>query len=148
MALSSEHLAPHGASLGAGVVLLLSEHACPAAETVRLARWLAGQSARQCGPCVHGLDALAETIAQMAAGTARGRPAERVQRLASLIARRGACGHPDGAVNVILSALETFQVEFADHARHGPCDACARAPELPLPPRPVSDETLRRREAR
>ena len=58
VALSNEHLAPHGASLGAGVVLLLSEEACPVAETARVARWLAGQSTRQCGPCVHGLDAL------------------------------------------------------------------------------------------
>ena len=33
VALSNEHLAAHGASLGAGVVLLLSENACPVAET-------------------------------------------------------------------------------------------------------------------
>ncbi len=60
VALSNEHLAPHGATLGAGVVHLLSEQACPVAETARLARWMAGQSARQCGPCIHGLDALAD----------------------------------------------------------------------------------------
>ncbi len=45
------------------------------------------------------------------------RAMQRVERLASLVARRGACGHPDGAVNVILSALETFATEFADHAQ-------------------------------
>ncbi len=143
VALSNEHLAPHGASLGAGVVLLLSEHACPVAETARVARWLAGQSARQCGPCVHGLDALATTLEELAGGVAGARVAQRIDRLASLIARRGACGHPDGALNPILSALETFQAEFADHARHGPCDACSRPGELPLPDRPVSEATAR-----
>jgi hypothetical protein len=55
------------------------------------------------------------------------------------VRRRGACGHPDGAVNFILSALETFAGAFADHARHGPCDACRHPAELPLgaavPPR-------------
>ncbi len=143
VALANEHLAPHNASLGAGVVLLLSEHACPVAETARLARWLADQSARQCGPCVHGLDALATTIAELAGGIAEARVAQRIDRLASLIARRGACGHPDGALGPILSALASFQAEFADHARHGPCDACARPAELPLPERPLSEATMR-----
>jgi NADH:ubiquinone oxidoreductase subunit F (NADH-binding) len=138
VALSDEHLAPHGASLGAGVVLLLSEHACSVAETARLARWLAGQSTRQCGPCLHGLDALATAIEEIAGGIARARAGQRIERLASLTARRGACGHPDGAVRMILSALDTFATELAEHARHGPCDGCARPPELPLPERPLS----------
>jgi NADH:ubiquinone oxidoreductase subunit F (NADH-binding) len=144
IALSQEHLAPHGATLGAGIVLLLSEDACPVAETARVARWMADQSAHQCGPCIHGLDALAATIAQLASGAAQGKATQRVERLASLTARRGACAHPDGAVNLILSSLEVFAPEFADHARHGPCEACARAPELPLPVRPVSDESTRK----
>jgi NADH:ubiquinone oxidoreductase subunit F (NADH-binding) len=144
IALSTEHLAPHGAALGAGVVLLLSHDACPVAETARVARWMAEQSARQCGPCIHGLDALATAIAQIASGAARGRVAQRVERLASLTARRGACTHPDGAVNLILSSLEVFAGEFAEHARHGPCERCSRAPELPLPQRPVSDDRARR----
>ena len=147
VALSNEHLAAHGATLGAGVVLLLSEHACPVAETARLARWLADQSARQCGPCLHGLDALAEEISQIAGGVAHGRPLQRAERLAALTARRGACRHPDGSVRVLLSALDTFAAEFADHARHGPCEACAAAGELPLPARPVSESRLPRREA-
>ena len=132
VALSNEHLAPHGASLGAGVVLLLSEDACPVAETARVARWLASQSTGQCGPCLNGLDALAGTVEEIAAGTARAQADQRIARLASLVQRRGACGHPDGAVNFILSAVETFAGDFADHARHGPCEACG-SEELPLP---------------
>lgn len=133
VALSKEHLAPFGATLGAGVVALLSERACPVAETARVARWMSGQSARQCGPCLHGLDTMALAVEEIAGGVANTRATQRVDRLASLIARRGACGHPDGALNVILSALEAFPEEFADHAQHGPCKACARQPELPLP---------------
>jgi NADH:ubiquinone oxidoreductase subunit F (NADH-binding) len=146
LALSNEHLAPHGATLGAGVVLLLSENACPVAETARVARWLSDQSTRQCGPCVHGLDALATTLAEVAGGATQGKAVQRIDRLASLVARRGACSHPDGAANLILSALEAFPSEFADHARHGPCQGCVAPAELPLPARPVSDETLRKRE--
>ncbi len=51
------------------------------------------------------------------------------------MSRRGACGHPDGTVRFAMSAMEVFAEEFADHARHGACDACARPSELPLPVR-------------
>lgn len=132
VALSDEHLAPHAATLGAGVVLLLSEEACPVAETARVARWLAGQSARQCGPCVNGLDALAATLEQAADGLAEANATQRIARLEALVRRRGACGHPDGALDFVISAQQTFAAEFADHARRGRCDACLRPAELPL----------------
>jgi NADH:ubiquinone oxidoreductase subunit F (NADH-binding) len=148
VALSNEHLAAHGASLGAGVVLLLSEDACPVAETARIARWLSGQSARQCGPCLHGLDALATAVAQMAAGGAAAPAAQRIDRLASLIHGRGACRHPDGSVNLILSALEVFKGEFADHARNGPCERCEASEELPLPLRALDITPSGRTQAR
>jgi NADH:ubiquinone oxidoreductase subunit F (NADH-binding) len=150
VALSNEHLASHGAALGAGVVLLLSEDACPVAETARASRWLAGQSAGQCGPCVHGLDSLAATLEKLTAGVAPARATERIERLAALVSRRGACGHPDGAVNFMLSALESFASDFAEHARHGRCERCAHPSELPLPARrpaggttPIEPEALR-----
>ncbi|MGC2374336.1 MAG: NADH-ubiquinone oxidoreductase-F iron-sulfur binding region domain-containing protein [Solirubrobacteraceae bacterium] len=133
LALSNAHLAPHGASLGAGVVLLLSEDACPVAETARVTRWLAGQSAGQCGPCVHGLGALADTFEQVQAGAAGKRSSARVEQLAALVKRRGACSHPDGTARFAMSSASVFSEEFADHARHGACDACARPSELPLP---------------
>ena len=133
VALSDEHLAVHGASLGAGVLALLSEDACVVAETARVARWLADQSSGQCGPCVHGLDAIATSVQELASGVRSGNTTQRVTRLAGLVRRRGACGHPDGAARFITSALETFAPEFAEHAHHGPCEACARPSELPLP---------------
>jgi NADH:ubiquinone oxidoreductase subunit F (NADH-binding) len=133
LALSNEHLAPHGASLGAGVVVLLSEDACPVAETARVTRWLAGQSARQCGPCIHGLDALADTLENVSAGAADARFGDRVERLARLVSRRGACSHPDGTLRLVASAMDVFAEELADHARHGSCEACLRPGELPLP---------------
>ena len=138
LALSNEQLGPHRATLGAGVVLLLSEQACPVAEVARLARWLAGQSARQCGPCVFGLDALAGAVEGIAAGSAPPRVGRRIEELVSLTERRGACSHPDGATRVILSGLHAFQSDFAQHQRHGPCERCAQSAELPLPHIPVA----------
>jgi len=141
VALSDRHLAPYGATLGAGVVVVLSTDACPVAELARLTRWLAAQSARQCGPCVFGLDAIATTFEQLVLGASEGgRVLEdrrvvipRLQSLAGLVDGRGACSHPDGAARLVSSALEVFATELADHARHGPCVACGRPSELPRP---------------
>jgi NADH:ubiquinone oxidoreductase subunit F (NADH-binding) len=142
LVLSDDYLAAYGASLGAGVVLLLSEDACPVAETSRITRWLASQSAGQCGPCVHGLNGLTTSLQEIAAGVTDSQATQRIARLATLVRRRGACGHPDGAARMILSALETFAAEFADHARHGPCEGCQSPGELPLPAiRPASRRT-------
>jgi NADH:ubiquinone oxidoreductase subunit F (NADH-binding) len=135
LALSDEHLAQigsHPATLGAGVVVLLSTDACPVAELARIARWLAAQSARQCGPCVFGLDALAGVFERLVLGGSEGaRALPRLRSLAGLVAGRGACTHPDGAARLVASALAVFAEELADHARHGPCAACARPSELP-----------------
>ncbi|HXB16649.1 MAG TPA: NADH-ubiquinone oxidoreductase-F iron-sulfur binding region domain-containing protein [Solirubrobacteraceae bacterium] len=125
-------LAPHGASTGAGVVALLGESACPVAETVRVASWLADESAGQCGPCIFGLDAVAGRLDEWAAGLA-GDGREEQLRLASVIRGRGACRHPDGALRFVASAIRVFAAEFADHGSRGPCGACTAAPSLPLP---------------
>ena len=131
--LANEQLARHRARLGAGLLVFLSDEACPVAETARLTAWLAAQSAHQCGPCEHGLDALSETIAQIAAGAPPPRAGARLEQLRRLIEGRGACHHPDGAVSQALSAVRAFAEDFAAHARRGACARCARPPELPLP---------------
>jgi NADH:ubiquinone oxidoreductase subunit F (NADH-binding) len=131
--LSNEQLAPYGASVGAGVIALLPANACGLAETTRVARWLASESAGQCGPCVFGLDALASTLEQVLAGTAERGARERIAHLSAITSRRGACRHPDGAARLVSSALDVFAAELADHMRHGPCAACADPGSLPLP---------------
>ena len=133
LALSRDHLAGYGASLGPGVVVLLGAAACPVAEVTRVTRWLAGQSAGQCGPCVNGLDAIASALEEVLEGQPSAGVGKRIARWSTLAKGRGACRHPDGVVNFVASALEVFAEELADHAQHGPCDACMGPHVLPLP---------------
>ena len=133
LSLSNEDLAPHGATVGTGVVALLGQDACGLAETTRVARWLASESAGQCGPCVHGLDTLAGTLERALAGVAERDASRRLAHLISIARGRSACSHPDGASRFVASALGVFSAELADHMRHGPCAACARPATLPLP---------------
>jgi NADH:ubiquinone oxidoreductase subunit F (NADH-binding) len=111
---SRSGLARYGASPGAGVMLGLPVGACGLAETARIAGYLAGQTAGQCGPCVNGLPRMADTVAALAAG--RGDPRE-LNRLGAIVTGRGACRHPDGTARLIGSALTMFADDVAAHQR-------------------------------
>jgi NADH:ubiquinone oxidoreductase subunit F (NADH-binding)/ferredoxin len=113
--ISRDGLEAMGSSLGAGAVLPLPEGTCPVEELITVARWMAKESAGQCGPCVLGLPALADTLAWLADG---GGPEalDAVYARANAVKRRGACSHPDGTARLVESALDTFPDEFADHA--------------------------------
>jgi NADH:ubiquinone oxidoreductase subunit F (NADH-binding) len=131
-ALSRTSLRPLGVDLGVGLVLALPASRCPLAETERLLSWLAAESTGQCGPCVNGLPALAGRFAEAVAG--RGPEAVgAVERLAGLVAGRGACHHPDGTARLARSALQVFGPHLAEHERRGPCSDVASAPLAPLP---------------
>ena len=98
-------------------MLSLPLGACGLAETARIAGYLAGQTAGQCGPCVNGLPRLADTLSALAAGVNHpGLPAE-MSRLMAIVTGRGACRHPDGTVRLIRSALTLFASDIDAHQR-------------------------------
>jgi NADH:ubiquinone oxidoreductase subunit F (NADH-binding) len=133
LALDPDELRRHDAALGAGIVVAVPESVCGVAELTRVVSWLASQSARQCGPCSNGLPAIAGALERIAAGRAERDARERIARWADLVRGRGACGHPDGTVRLVTTALRTLDGELLDHAQHGPCTACARLPLLATP---------------
>jgi NADH:ubiquinone oxidoreductase subunit F (NADH-binding) len=129
---SSAGLADTGADLGAGLVAALPADACGLVETARVVRYLADESAGQCGACVFGLAAVAGELDRIVhSGTA---DLSTLHRWLGQIDGRGACSLPDGAVRLIRSALTVFERELHQHAR-GRCSATATASVLPIPPR-------------
>ncbi len=121
-----------GGALGAGIVVPLGWDSCPLGETARVARYMAGQSAGQCGPCYMGLPDLAQAFGALADGTGH---IEAVQRAAATMKGRGACGHPDGTARFVLSAIDVFAEDIMTHAAYGTCGAPVRG-VLPLPAEP------------
>jgi NADH:ubiquinone oxidoreductase subunit F (NADH-binding) len=113
--LSRAGLRPYGASPGAGLLLALPATGCGLRESARIAQYLAGQSAGQCGPCVNGLPRLAGTLARLASGDRDPGLVAEVRRLTGLVAGRGACHHPDGTARFVLSTLRTFDDEVRRH---------------------------------
>jgi NADH:ubiquinone oxidoreductase subunit F (NADH-binding) len=121
-----------GAAMGAGVFLALPATACGLAETARVARYLADQSAKQCGPCLNGLPALAEALAVLAVRGGNQAPGT-IAALSPYVIGRGACRHPDGAVRLIGSSLTEFADDVRTHSQRGPCQGLRRTPILPIP---------------
>jgi NADH:ubiquinone oxidoreductase subunit F (NADH-binding) len=126
-------LRPHGASLGAGVVVALGASSCPVAETSRLAAYMASSTAGQCGPCVNGLGALANVVERYAGGRVVAGDPENLKRWIDMVRGRRACRHPDGVARMLASAVRVFAREFNEHGRRGPCRKCARPTLLSVP---------------
>jgi NADH:ubiquinone oxidoreductase subunit F (NADH-binding) len=110
--LSRAGLARFGGSPGAGVLHVLPVGACGARVAAGILEYLAGQSARQCGPCRNGLPQLPAALTEP----------DRIESLAGLVTGRGACHHPDGAARFARSTAAVFAAELAAH-RHGRCAA-------------------------
>ncbi len=110
-----------GLSFGCGLIGLLPTTVCGVAATSRIMAFMADASAGQCGPCVFGLRAISEATTRLAEGEARAGDLDRIEQLAAQSRGRGACHHPDGAVQLVTSALEVFGDEFLRHARAGRC---------------------------
>jgi NADH:ubiquinone oxidoreductase subunit F (NADH-binding) len=114
-----------GASLGCGALTVLGPDACGLRTAALVARWMADQSAGQCGPCVQGLPAIAHAVETLVAGDRGQRAEHQLHRWLGMVDGRGACHHPDGAVRFVRSALTVFATEIARHRRYGPCQAPA-----------------------
>ncbi|WP_046468893.1 NADH-quinone oxidoreductase subunit NuoF family protein [Allosalinactinospora lopnorensis] len=127
-----------GGALGAGIVIPIGD-GCPLEESTRVLRYLAAESAQQCGPCIRGLPELANAFADLTAGEG---DREAVVQAAAIGTGRGACAHPDGAGRMALSAIETFSDDISVHALAGTCRATAND-VLPTP-----DESRNKQEAR
>jgi NADH:ubiquinone oxidoreductase subunit F (NADH-binding) len=114
-------MAAVGGVVGAGVLVVLTKGACGVAETARLARYMAGESAGQCGPCVFGLPAVADDLERLAAGISDPDARRRLEMRVASVDGRGACRHPDGVARMVRSALSVFASDAAAHAAGRPC---------------------------
>lgn len=100
---------------GAGVIHALDLQDCGIQATARIVSYLANQSARQCGPCMFGLPAMASVLNRISGEERNPRLASELDRLGRLVSGRGACRHPEGTTGLVSSALEVFAPDFRAH---------------------------------
>jgi NADH:ubiquinone oxidoreductase subunit F (NADH-binding) len=133
LTLSNADLRPAGTIAGAGVIVALPAARCGLAETAAVTRYLALESAGQCGPCFNGLPAIAAAFSAVAQPRRAERELVNLRRWAGLVTGRGACHHPDGTARFVASSLQVFAAELAEH-RRGRCTAQQSGQFLPVPP--------------
>jgi NADH:ubiquinone oxidoreductase subunit F (NADH-binding) len=129
--LDSDALSTIGAAFGCGSISFLPDDACALVETAAVLRFLARESARQCGPCWNGLDSIAESFTAIALGQGSRDNIDRLARWAAAVADRGACHHPDGALMLLRSCLRANADDVERHISGKPCDS--RPGALPIP---------------
>jgi NADH:ubiquinone oxidoreductase subunit F (NADH-binding) len=123
-----------GGSMGAGVLVVLPVEACGIRETERIARFMAAESAGQCGPCLFGLPALADDLRAIARGEGGNQVFDQLLGHCGTVDGRGACRHPDGVVRLVRSALKVFAGDLAGHLGGSPCGGSVKTSLLVLPP--------------
>jgi NADH:ubiquinone oxidoreductase subunit F (NADH-binding) len=123
--LDPDEMRARGLTFGCGIVGVMPDHACGVAATAEIMAFMARESAGQCGPCVYGLRALGDATRRISRGVADDGDLDDIERWVSQIPGRGACRHPDGAIQLMTSALDTFGEEFRFHARTGRCSVHA-----------------------
>ena len=116
-----------GLTFGAGIIGALGRNTCGVAATAEIMAFMARESAGQCGPCVYGLAAVADGVRRLAHGAGGEADLANLERWTAQIPGRGACHHPDGAMQMMASAMHTFRDELAYHARTGRCSIHAGA---------------------
>ncbi len=127
-----EGLRPAGGVPGAGVLVAVPTDTCALVETARVARWMAGESAGQCGPCRFGLASVAEGLEHLATRRTSSAEVRLLEQRLGIIPGRGACRHPDGVVRFAATALTVHESEVVAHLS-GRCTGTRRTALLPIP---------------
>jgi NADH:ubiquinone oxidoreductase subunit F (NADH-binding) len=100
-------LKARGAHWGAGALVAIPHDPCPVDVLKAITDHLVGEGARQCGPCILGLDAARQDLRS-------GR--EVVDRVKG----RGLCAHPTATIAALRSGQALLADEIVAHA-HGHC---------------------------
>ncbi|MDQ1551557.1 MAG: hypothetical protein QOD50_979, partial [Actinomycetota bacterium] len=113
--LSPAALASHGAHPGAGILYALAADQCGLRASAEIVRYLANESAQQCGPCMFGLPEMARLLERIASGDPDRRLARELASVSESVVGRGSCHHPNGTTRLVLSALDAFSPDVQAH---------------------------------
>ncbi|WP_233804899.1 NADH-ubiquinone oxidoreductase-F iron-sulfur binding region domain-containing protein [Paraburkholderia sp. HP33-1] len=101
-----------GSGWGCGAITALGAEDSPIGFAAEIAQWYGRETAGQCGVCVKGTAAIAQTIVSIRDG--RGAPADvsNLQRWGTTFPGRGACAFLDGAATLSRSLVGHFAHEL------------------------------------
>jgi NADH:ubiquinone oxidoreductase subunit F (NADH-binding) len=115
LGLSPAALAPRGGHPGAGILFVLGTDACGLRVSADIVRYLAAESAGQCGPCMFGLPEMASLLDRIASGDPNRRLVGELAAISQSVVGRGSCHHPNGTSRFVLNALDVFSADVQAH---------------------------------
>lgn len=113
--------------LGAGPVMVFDRSRDVVDIMWRAMDFLAAESCGKCTPCREGAQAMAETLARIAAGAGVRRDLEALEELSGAMMLASACGQGQSAPLPIVDSLRLFRGEYEAHLKEP--GAWGRAPD-------------------
>jgi NADH:ubiquinone oxidoreductase subunit F (NADH-binding) len=104
-----------GSGVGCGAVTVLGDDERIEEVVARLARWYVEESAQQCGVCVKGTAAIADTLELFSRGSAQPDALANLARWGTTLQGRGACAFLDGAANLAGTFSKIITSDLALH---------------------------------
>ncbi|CAM5256793.1 NADH:ubiquinone oxidoreductase subunit F (NADH-binding)/ferredoxin OS=Streptomyces violarus OX=67380 GN=FHS41_003545 PE=3 SV=1 [Streptomyces violarus] len=131
--ISRESLATVGGALGAGAVLPIGPDTCPLGESLRIANWLAAETADSAARASSASPPPRAGLSDVLNG---GGPAalEALREVTQAVKGRGRANTRNGSARFLLSTLSAFTDDLAAHVLDGGCGReTVWAPPLPAP---------------
>lgn len=98
---------------GCGAITALGEHDDPVAFAAKVASWYVSESAQQCGVCIKGTHAIAQTIQSLHQHKANDVDRDNLVRWGKILPGKGACAFLDGAAALGRSLVVHFPFDVA-----------------------------------
>jgi NADH:ubiquinone oxidoreductase subunit E len=115
-------LTPTGAMTGPDRVVVMDDSACIVEAARHAAEFLRDHACGKCTPCREGLQVTARALARLCTGVGSPGDVPLIDDVCQTMRLTSACQFGVQAPNPILSAIELFREEFAEHAK-GRCRA-------------------------
>jgi len=117
MALDFDSVALHHSSLGTGAMIIVAEGNSIVKHIAKYILFFSKASCGQCPPCTTGIRYLSELLTKIETGHGNREDLDILTGLCNILPYSGRCHLPNGAINLLKSALRHFQGEFENALR-------------------------------
>ena len=118
-----ESLAQAGSIMGSGGMIVLDDETCAVDLAKYFISFTQNESCGKCPPCRVGTRAMLYLLERIAEGKGQPQDVQRLEELATTVARGSLCGLGQTAPNPVLTTLRYFRHEYQEHVDKKQCTA-------------------------
>jgi NADH:ubiquinone oxidoreductase subunit F (NADH-binding) len=122
LTLEPDAFRPHGALVGAGGIVFVSDRACSIDLNAMFAEFLEDESCGRCTTCHGGNQRMAEVFRRTGRGDARREDRHNLELLGDTLLYSN-CVHGQASPTIMRNTLTFFEAEYEAHLQEGRCDS-------------------------